>query len=299
MRHSTVSILADSLRLISEEDALRIFHEEIGIGDAWESPLMQYRTTAEFQKDWRNEIGNWIEYAKRHGFWSQVKKVIVERRSDKGARAAGDDVHRNVVQQLAETMAVYYFAGIGWQFHRWNPEEFKPLNDVDFQLRSPRGNIINFQVKSSGRLGLPDSEVDSHIEKGIKKAAGQLPKEQQSVIIANAQRDWWLTSDIDVIESFVGSTCGYPDGSVVLPSDAHGELKDWSHVSAIVAMDLRRGPNLDYCCSVVLNPWARYPVEPSWFPYSRVLVCSNQRFEWIRGEPDSTTFPSGTALLFH
>ena len=296
LRQETVSISADSLKLVSPEEALRIFNEEMGVGDVWESPLMGYRTTSRSQRDWRIEVGNWIACAKRHDFWSDVQKVIAPRRSDKGVREAGDSVHRNVGHRLAEIMAVYYLTGIGWTFYKWSPDEFRPRNDVDFQLFSPSGSMVNFQVKSSGRLGLHDNEVDVHIQEGIRKAACQLPQEQQSIVVVIPQRSWWITSDVDVIDSFVGTTCSYPNGSVVLHSDEHGELESWNHVSALAAIDLRRGAAPDYCCSVVLNPWASQPVDSSWFPYSRVLACSEKKFEWVRGEPASTSVPSGTSL---
>lgn len=289
-----ISIDVAELHLVPEERAIEIFDVEMGSGDSWASPLMQYRTTSLFQRDWKIEVGNWVECARRCGFWNELRGRIAPRRKNLGSRGAGDEVHRNVSQCLAEAMAVYYFSGTGWKFHSWNPQGYKPYCDIDFQLVSPDAKIVNCQLKASGRLGLEDGEVDPHIQQGIRKAARQLPTGMPALIVVCAQRDWWLSADVEVVDTFIGSTSCYSDGTVLLFDDSYGELCQWTHVSGILVLDLRRGEGADYSCLLVQNPWASLPVDASWFPHSRVLTYSDEKFSWLRGQPESTTFPTGT-----
>jgi hypothetical protein len=171
-----VPIDAAALHLVAPEEAIRVFDAEIGSGAAWKSPLMQYRTTSGFQVDWKVEVGNWLERARRLGFLDHVRRTIVPRQQAAGDRAAGDAVHQNVTQQLAQAQALHYFVGTGWTFHAWEPMVFENRGsgtraDVDFQLVAPTGPLVDFQVKASGRLGLRDNEVDDHIQKGVQNAA--------------------------------------------------------------------------------------------------------------------------------
>jgi hypothetical protein len=109
-----VAISTEALHLVSPDEAVRIFDTTIGGGGTWASPLMQYRTTSDFQRDWKVEVGNWLERARLLGHLAQVQRNIVSRHQVSGAREAGDGVHRGVIQQLAQAMATHYFVGTGW-----------------------------------------------------------------------------------------------------------------------------------------------------------------------------------------
>lgn len=297
-----VAIDVTRLHLVAPEEAMRSFDTLLGSGAAWSSPLMQYRTVSDFQAVWKVEVGNWLELARRLGFLDSLLRNILPQQSAPGERAAGDTVHRNVTQQLAQAQATHYFAGTGWGFHAWEPAVSDSRSngnraDVDLQFVAPTGQLVDLQVKASGRLGLDDNEVDEHIKQGVCKAAAQLPAPatRPALIAMLAQRDWPLSADVHVIDSFVGSTSEYPDGTVLLHDTNLGEFANWPHISALVALDLRRWPeDADYGCVLLQNPWADNPVDPAWFPHTRVLTCSNGCFMWLRGHPPGTTFPTGT-----
>lgn len=298
-----VAIDVTRLHLVTPEEAMRIFDTLLGSGAAWSSPLMQYRTTSDFQADWKVEVGNWLERARRLGFLEQLLRNIVPHQLAPGERAAGDAVHRNVTQQVAQAQATHYFVGTGWEFHAWEPAVSESRSsgtraDVDLQLVAPTGQVIDLQVKASGRLGLHDNEVDGHIQRGVRKAAAQLPVPAMgpALIVMLAQRDWPLSANIDVIESFIGSTTGYPDGTVLLHDHELGEFSSWAHISGIVVLDYLRGLGNSYYGGVLFqNPWADAPADPAWFPHAQVLTCSDGIFTWLRGHPAATTFPSGTS----
>lgn len=305
MTTTKIAIDAHLLHVVSDGDATQLFEDLLGRGDAWTSELMRYRTTSGWQADWVIEVGNWLARARTLGFLDSVLGRIQHRRALPGMRDASDPVHRTVTQELAQAMAVHYLVGTGWRFHAYEPGEgslrrdLKPA-DVDLQLGPPGDRrVVDMQVKSSGTLGVHDSVADAQICKGIGHAIKQLPDPplDAALIVAAAQRGWWLSSDTDVLESLIGSTTGYPDRRVLLHDDSHGDLKAAAQVSGILILDYRRGANsLDYGCTVLMNPWACYPLDPSWFPHARVLSFSDGVFSWIRGEPSATTFPSGTTF---
>src|SRR5262245_23742386 len=116
-----VSLDADAIRLMDVDDAVALFDAELGSGMDWSSQLMQYRTTADFQKDWKAEVGNWLERERRLGFSADVRNHLVGMRKNPGNRSADDPVHRAVHQWLAQAMVVHYFVGAGWQLHEWEP----------------------------------------------------------------------------------------------------------------------------------------------------------------------------------
>jgi hypothetical protein len=300
-----VAIDAAALHLLRPQDAIRVFDAELGSGTAWSSPLMQYRTTAGFQEDWKIEVGNWIERARRLGYVAELRRNIVPHQQAAGDRSAGDAVHRNVTQQLAQAQLVHYFVGTGWGFQAWEPSV--PENrsngtraDVDVQLIAPNGPVVDFQVKASGQIDLDDRIVDEHIQKGIRKAAAQMPTPavRPALIAVLAQRGWPLTANVDVVEQFIGSSAGYPDGTVLLHDNDRGEFMSWPHISGIVLLDHRRGLELsDYGCVLIQNPSAAHPVDPAWFPHARVLTSTNGVFTWLRGRPAATTFPPGARFF--
>ena len=299
---SKVSIDASELHVLTDDDAVAMFDRDLGSGSAWASPLMQYRTTSEFQRDWKIEVGNWLERARQLGFRGHVLGNVVPQCRTPGLRTGDDPAHRNVTQRLAQAMVTHYLVGTGWRFHAWEPQGTGPRAngtpaDVDVQLCAPGGQVVGLQIKASGDLGAHDNEVDARLQVGVRKAAGQLPAPAAgpAMIVVCAQRSWPLTADIDAVEQFIGSTSQYEDGPVLLHAHDRGEFATWPHVSGIVVLDHRRAlDGSDYACVALQNPWALHPLDPEWFPHAGVLVHANGEFTWRRGYPRSTTFPPGT-----
>jgi hypothetical protein len=297
-----VAIDARALHVVSDDEARSLIQELIGRGGVWTSELMQYRTTSDWQDDWVVEVGNWLARARLLGFLDRLLAPVLSQRDAAGSRDAGDPVHRNVNQQLAQAMVVHYFVSTGWNLHAFEPAVTDLRGDgtradVDVQMCPPAATaIVDMQVKASGTLGVHDHQVDQQIRAGVAYGAEQLPDPPlgPALIVVVARRDWPLYGDTHVLENLIGSTSGYEDRRVLLHDQAHGELAGWTHVSGIVTLDLRRGSDDDYGCSVLQNPWADYPLDPAWFPHAYVLTCADGVFTWLRGTPSATTFPSGT-----
>jgi len=300
-----IAIDAHTLHIVTDDDARARFHALLGQGPAWASAMMQYRTTSSWQDDWVIEVGNWLARADALGYLDFIRRNVQPLRTRVGRNdgAEGDGVHRKVTQQLAQAMAVHYFVGIGWSFGAFEPKvpEHRAdgsLADVDLQPHPPSSALlVDMQVKASGTLGVPDAEVDPQIRTGVTNAIAQLPvlAARPALVVMSAQRGWWLSGDTHAIETMIGSTTGYPDGRVLLHDDAHGELEAAPHVSGIALLDYRRSLSaFDYGCTVLMNPWATHPLDPAWFPHSRVLSCTNGEFSWIRGRPSASTFTTGT-----
>jgi hypothetical protein len=299
-----IAIDAHKLHIVSDDDARARFQKLLGTGAAWRSGLMQYRTTSAWQDDWVIEVGNWLARADSLGYLNFILRNVLPYRARAGGRDEGDEAHKKVSEWLAQAMVAHYFLGIGWGFGAFEPtvserrasDSTKPA-DVDLQLHPPRSPLlVDMQVKANGRLGRPDSQVDKLIRDGATKAIGQLPvsSARPALVVMCAQR-WPLSGDTHVLETMIGSTSGYGGGRVLLHDDAHGELAKAPHVSGIVMLDYRRSLTFfDYGCSVLMNPWATHPLDPAWFPHSRVLSCTNGEFAWVRGDPDATYFPTGT-----
>jgi len=299
-----VAIDAHLLHVVSDEDARARFHALLGKGADWKSELMNYRTTSSWQDDWVIEVGNWLARAELMGYLERVLREVQSLRDVAGGREESDDVHRTVTQRLAQAMAAHYFLGIGWRFGAFEPPKGTErgangkLVDVDLQLYPPSNtSLVDMQVKASGTLGLADSLVDPQIRKGALKAIGQLPvtTARPALVVMSAQRGWWLSGDTQALETMIGSTIGYDGGRVLLHDDARGELAAAPQVSGIAMLDYRRSVSIfDYSCSVLMNPWATHPLDPEWFPHSRVLSCTDGVFSWIRGTPSASTFPTRT-----
>lgn len=300
-----IAIDAHKLHIVSDEDARARFHALLGKGPAWASAMMQYRTTSDWQDDWVIEVGNWLARADSLGYLDFILRNVQPLRARIGTDdgAEGDGVHRKVTQQLAQAMAVHYFVGIGWGFGAFEPKvsEHRASGipaDVDLQLHPPSSTLlVDMQVKASGTLGVPDAEVDPQIRTGATNAIAQLPvpAARPALVVISAQRGWWLSGDSHALETMIGSTSGYGSGRVLLHDDAHGELEAAPHVSGIAMLDYRRSlSTFDYSCTVLMNPWATHPLDPAWFPHSRVLSCTNGEFSWIRGRPSASTFTTGT-----
>ena len=305
-----ISIDAHKLHIVSDDDARARFHALLGKGADWPTALTQYRTTSDGQDDWVIEVGNWLARADSLGYLDRVLRDVLgwrtvqPRPSKVGVREEGDFVHKKVTEWLAQAMAAHYFLGIGWRFGAFEPtvterraSDSTKRADVDLQLYPPSGiQLVDMQVKANGTLGRPESQVDALIREGVTTAIEQLPvpAARPALIVVCAQR-WPLSGDPRVLEPMIGTTLLYPDGRVLLHDDAYGELAKAPHVSGIAMLDYRRGATiLDYGCTVLMNPWATHPLDPAWFPHSRVLSCTNGEFSWIRGRPSGSFFTTGT-----
>jgi hypothetical protein len=300
-----VGIDAARLHVVTDEEAKQLFADLLGRGVAWTSELMRYRTTSDWQEDWVIEVGNWLARARSLGFLDSVLGRIQPQRGARGLRDADDPVHRTVNQELAQAMTVHYLIGTGWHFGAYEPTDGalrrdRTPADVDLQAQPPSGpGVVDLQVKASGAPGHHDSVADRHILEGVNYAMEQLPDPPLgcALVVVTAQRGFWLAAETHVLEHLIGSTSGYPDERVLLHDDAHGALKTAEHVSGIVMLDYRRTlDGHDYGCSFLMNPWACYPADPSWFPHARVLSFRDGEFSWIRGDPYTTSFPTGTRL---
>lgn len=304
-----VAIDASELHVVSDEEAHALFEKHLGKGDAWPcDQLMQYRTTSGWQGDWVVEVGNWLDRSRTLDFIDLLLEKLnaSHQRTREGQRDIGDPVHRSITQWLCHAMAAHYFAGIGWRFHS-SPRDGEVTDlrgdgtcaDVDLRFHSPSDEqVVDMQVKAAGTLGLDDSEVDAHIRVGVIGALSQLPDPAlgPALVVVCAQRGWWLSEYPEVLEPLIGTPV-YLDGCEILHEEAYGELKAAVHVSGIVILDYRRYVGqFDYHCTVLLNPWACCPIDPTAFPYSRVLTCDEGVFAWLRGDPDDTRFPTGTRL---
>jgi hypothetical protein len=268
------------------------------------SQLMQYRTTSDWQDDWVVEVGNWLARGRELGYLDRVLAPVLPQRTASGSRDAGDRVHRNVTQRLAQAMVAHYFIGTGWGLGTYEPRVTDlrgdgSTADIDLQMCPVPSTLVDMQVKASGGLGAAEQDVDDQIIAGIRNAAQQLPDPPlgRAFIVISALRRWPLYGDTHVVERLLGSTTGYSAGRVLLHGDSRGELACWTHVSGIVILDHRRGlEESDYGCVALQNPWAHYQLDGAWFPHARVLTCVAGEFTWLRGAPSGTTFPTGTRL---
>lgn len=298
-----VAIDVRALHVVSDEEAREVFRELLGQPEEWNSPLVRYRMTSAFQDDWVIEVGNWLARARSLGFVEDVLQPdsLRDLRAREGQRDESDPVHRTLMQWLAQAMVPYYFLSTGWAFGSSEPgvtdlRADGTLADVDLQLYAPGGGpLVDMQVKGSGTLGR--SQVDEDILEALDYAITQLPDPPlgAALVVICAQRSWWLSADVDVVETLIGSTSGYGNERVLLHDDERGRFATASHVSGVVILDHRRSlPNSDYGCTVLMNPWATYELDPAWFPHARVLSCHDGVFSWIRGAPHASTFPTRT-----
>lgn len=70
-----IAIDAHALHFVSDEDARARFHALLGKGADWQSALMQYRTTSDWQDDWVIEVGNWLARADSLGYLDLILRI--------------------------------------------------------------------------------------------------------------------------------------------------------------------------------------------------------------------------------
>ncbi len=318
------SVEARELWRITNEAALALVDEHLGPPSAWDaSALMAYRLEADFQADWKAEVGHWLHAAKAHGALDKFLKPLLgerERKTRNEERDGNDPRHLKLHQHLGAAMVCHYFTGLGWSCVGFDTETGGQI-DIDLALNAPDGTLVEFQVKVCDQPGrLQDGQYvqgdyDDRVLQALDKAVGQLPQPARSVelIALYAQRSFSLTQKPTcVIKRVFGRTI-QTDTGVFLERAEFGRFfgDDWKHIAGIVLLDLLRGADFEqsgdevrlvdvtkYPCTVLLNPRAERPAEPDWFPRARVAMLEGHAFRWIRGQPtDRHGLPTGTRVV--
>lgn len=109
---STPSVDGRELWRISNDEALALVDKQLGVSGDWaRSAILEYRLAAEFQTDWKTEMGHWLHAAKCNGFLEKVLKPLLgerEKTSTNHERDANDPRHLKLHQQLAASMICHY-----------------------------------------------------------------------------------------------------------------------------------------------------------------------------------------------
>lgn len=312
MTDESPSVDVRELHAITPAEALALVDEHLGDPASWPSALMEYRLTAEFQSDWKEEVGHWLHCAKTHGFLDRLLAPIngeKRRGMNTGEISANDKRHLKLHQYLAPAFACHYLTGTGWTFDGYDTDVGGGV-DVDVAMVSPDGGLTELQVKAPDQPGevvagrIHDGEFDGRIVKQLDHAVKQLPSPARSVglVFLHAQRRRPIVSDCAfIVHHLVGSTLQHSSlQRVVLPRENAGKFftQGWGHIAAVVAVDFLRGElEAKYASTVFLNPNATRPADPDWFLRASVLALRGDRFEWVRGEPGHHDLPSGTQLV--
>jgi hypothetical protein len=77
---------AAELHDISDDEACALVDACLGAPETWEPELVKWRLDHESQRDWKIEVGHWLNTAKVHGF---ADLLVVLSRKDLGAFLAG------------------------------------------------------------------------------------------------------------------------------------------------------------------------------------------------------------------
>jgi hypothetical protein len=283
-----------------------------------------YRLSADFQTDWKTEIGHWLHAAKQNGFLERMLAPVLgerDRRSVNRERTSGDRRHLKLHQGLVAALFCHYFTGLGWQFAGWETETGGAI-DIDLALRSPSDELTELQLKVPDQPGdLEDGQyrggnLDQRVVAAFGGAVEQLPKPSRSIAMVGvfAQRNFSLAGNPRCLVRHLFGQCRPQDGESVLTQEAFGAFMSGSlnHIAGVIILDMLRGANLvqdgdqvdlvdrvTYPCTVLLNPNAERAAQVEWFPKARVLTLQGDRFEWVRGEPWEPIhgLPSGTRVL--
>jgi hypothetical protein len=300
---SSPSIDSADLSRIPDDEALALVAQHLGDPSAWAaSAMLSHRLSADFQSDWKSEVGQWLHTAKTYRFLEKTIKPLIgerDRKSTNGTKDLNDPRHLKLHQHLAAAMTCRYLIGVGWSFVGHETETGGAI-DIDLAMKTPDGNLVEIQVKAPGSLKGEQQILDS-----LAKAVEQLPKPSRStaVVVMFAQLEGHDSLPGDprpLLHQLYGSTYQCP-GEVLLPHQDFGAFLTggWEHVAGVIAIDILRGVHVvRYPCTVLLNMGATHPANPEWFPRSRVLVLEDKTFRWIRGEPwVRCTIPTGTKVV--
>ncbi|MCB9625423.1 MAG: hypothetical protein H6723_19065 [Sandaracinus sp.] len=237
---------------IDSEEAIRVCDAVLGETGEWAgSPLLHYRWAAEFQGDWKSEVGQWLTAARVFGFDEAMVERLI-RRTRRPSRSKevdpNDQRHLEFVQEIAPATLVHFLTGTGWTFEAWEPMVGGAV-DVDVCLRSPSGVATSFQVKAPDQPGVVrghrvvNGEFDERVIRAMENAARQLVGAPGARVIAiSAQRRVPLTFAPDPVTGFLfGDSCSDPSRSYVyMRRPGRFFDDDWNHVDGVLLLDLVR-----------------------------------------------------------
>ncbi|HTA88437.1 MAG TPA: hypothetical protein VK745_02635 [Polyangiaceae bacterium] len=320
----TPSAEAHELWRITNEMAMALVDEDLGPPSDWAaSALMSYRLQAEFQADWKAEVGHWLHAAKSNGFLEKMLKPLLGERDRKARnenRDGNDPRHLKLYQHLGAAMVCHYFTGLGWSCIGFDTETGGSV-DIDLALSTPDKTLVEFQVKvcdQPGRLEngrYVEGDYDERVLQALDNAVGQLPQPARSVAMVAlfAQRSFSLAGDPScVVERVFGSSTQLGTDVFIRQTDLGRFLTgDWKQIAGVVILDLSRTADFDlsgdevrvinmttYPCTVLLNPRAEHLANPDWFPRARVAVFEGESFRWLRSEPwIRHGLPTGTRVV--
>lgn len=319
------SVQAHELWRIPREAALALVERHLGSAEDWaKSALMEYRLAADFQEDWKVEVGHWLHAADSNGSLPTFLNPLLgerDRQASNPLRDANDKRHLKLHQHLAAPMVCHYFTGLGWTCVGFDTETGGVI-DIDVALRAPGGTLVEFQVKAPDQPGrvvngrYEDGDYDNRVVRQLDHAVTQLPKPARSVAMVAlfAQRSFSLAGDPGCVKRRVFGTTVQTERGVFIQRRDFGQFLsgDWNQVAGVVILDLSRTADFDlskeevqvismttYPCTVLLNPNAERPANPDWFPRSRVAVLEDDTFQWVRGEPWDRAhgLPRGTRVV--
>lgn len=153
----TLSALARESQRLRRPDALALVDRVLGEPDEWQSALVRYRLTSEFQADWKVEFGQWLGAAEQFGFLEKVRHEIMHQaqrklRNPPLERDGNDPAHLKLHQHMAAARIVHYLTATGWTFDGYETDTGASV-DVDCRLRTPSGDVVEFQVKAPDQPG--------------------------------------------------------------------------------------------------------------------------------------------------
>jgi hypothetical protein len=308
-------VKAEEIQQITNKEAIAFADEHLGDASKWHSSPIKYRLEADFQKDWKSEVGHWLYTAKQYGFIDTFLKRLISRANQEGIkeeldRDPNDQLHTILFQDLAPAMAVHYFLGIGWEFIEWEPNS-PTGTDIDIKLKSPSNKKVVCQVKGSDLPGrrtkkhrIINGENNQWVIKALDKAAKQLPKPavNASMIIICPNRVWPMNVG-PLVSSLYGTTQHNSDTNTTFlrrEKTARFFTDEWTHIGAVTQLHLLRSVDVTgYGCRTLINPNAGDIAALTFrdYPRCRVLHLDGNKFRWQGVEPENSTFPNGTILI--
>lgn len=307
------SVDVTDIHRLPPDEARALVDEKLGPSETWPSPLINYRLAAEWQDDWKVEVGQWLRSAEENGFLPEVLHQLraqAQKSSNFPARDPNDNRHLKLHQHLAPAVVTHYLTALGWAFAAYEPEKAGKGSkvDIDLSLRTPDGTIAEFQIKAPDQPGrnengkLVDGEYDDRVIAAVEHAATQLPVPARgpAIIAVCANRMWPLSQNMrSLLLLLIGAVRGVGRQGFLRRADAGSFFSDdWRHVAGIVVLDLVRGlDRATYACTVLTNQRSPFPLNPDWFPNARVGGFVGDTFRWFRGVPGPPFVPDGTTLV--
>lgn len=310
--------MAGAMAQNSAADACAFVDKVLGTSSAWPSPLMAYRLSADFQADWKCEVGRWLLFADAAGFLPDLLKGIDRARqaplappSVAGNPDPNDDAHAILHQEIAPAEVAYYLSANGWSFVSIPAPTPEARYDVDLRMKTRTGILADIQIKASDRPGRVighrrfDGEIDEHVKIGVCKAVGQIAGAPGPLrmVVTCPQRTWPMSRESGAIASLViGRTIGESGGRVTLAACDRGLFAqgDGMKVHAVAVLDFFRPLDDErYGCTVFLNPWVSDGTRMSQdeFPSAAVCELRDDRFRWHGDPGDSHVVPNGSMYL--